>query len=183
MASTELVPWFAWAAPSMLFVMGLGFLVANVKLVIDLLRYHRRKRRALLVWQAAKPRLYGLSLALGVVLGLLIFVKLFVLHRPPQQLFGEAMMFVYFGYALPLSTRILRGFYRLSALGPHCCCVVARGRTRHACLGVACPIACPTPRGTRAPVRRGAAAAPGQGQDPRHPHRGHGVGAGEPPGG
>lgn len=111
MASTELVPWFAWAAPRVLFVMGLGFLVANVKLAFDLLRYRRRKRRALLVWRAAKPQLYGLSLALAVVLGLLIFVKLFVLHRPPQQLFGEAMMFVYFGYALPLSTRILRGFY------------------------------------------------------------------------
>ena len=31
--------------------------------------------------------------------------------RPAAQLFGETMMFVYYGYLLPLSTRIRRGFY------------------------------------------------------------------------
>ena len=106
-----LLPWFAWAAPRLLFLFGLGFLAANLKLIADLLRFQRRKRGALLVWAGAKPRTYGFSLALGVVLGVLIAVKLFIMRRPPDQLFGEAMMFVYYGYAFPLSSRISRGFY------------------------------------------------------------------------
>jgi hypothetical protein len=47
-----------------------------------------------------------------VVLGLLLAFRLFVQHRRVSQLFGETMMFVYYGYALPLSTRIAKGFYR-----------------------------------------------------------------------
>jgi len=30
----------------------------------------------------------------------------------PGQVFGEVMMFLYYGYAFPMSTRISRGFYR-----------------------------------------------------------------------
>jgi hypothetical protein len=97
--------------PRLLFLFGVGFLVANIKLVVDLLRYRSRRRSALLIWETPKPRFYGFSLALGVVLGLLLAFKVVVQHRPPTQLFGEAMMFVYYGYAFPLSTRILRGFY------------------------------------------------------------------------
>ncbi len=95
-----------------LFVLGVGFLAANVKIVVDLLRFQWRKRSALLIWDNPKPRFYGFNLALGVVFGLLLAVKLFVQHRAPGQLFGETMMFVYYGYAFPLSTRISRGFYR-----------------------------------------------------------------------
>ena len=103
---------FAWAAPRLLFVLGLGFLAANLKLTADLVRYQWRKRFALLTWQNPKPRYYGMNLGLGVVLGLLIAYKIFVMKRQPDQLFGEAMMFVYYGYAFPLSARISRGFYR-----------------------------------------------------------------------
>jgi hypothetical protein len=95
-----------------LFLFGVGFLAMNVRGVADLVRYQRRKASALLIWQARKPPAYGFSLALGVVLGLLFAFKLFIQHRPASSLFGEAMMFVYFGYTLPLSTRIARGFYR-----------------------------------------------------------------------
>jgi hypothetical protein len=95
-----------------LFGFGVGFLAANVKLIVDLLRYQARKRSALLIWEAPKPRFYGFCLGLGVVLGFLFAFKLFVQRRPPEQLFGEAMMFVYYGYTFPLSTRISRGFYR-----------------------------------------------------------------------
>ena len=31
MGSETLMPWFAWGAPRLLFVLGLGFLVANLK--------------------------------------------------------------------------------------------------------------------------------------------------------
>ena len=112
MTPDAFVTGFAWLAPRLLFVLGLGFLVANLKLTSDLLRYHWRKRSALLTWHNPKPRYYGLNLGLGVVLGLLIAYKLFVMHRHPNQLFGETMMFVYYGYAFPLSVRISRGFYR-----------------------------------------------------------------------
>jgi len=95
-----------------LFVFGVGFLIANLLVVLDLVRFNLRKRSALLVWQGEKPRFYGFSLALGVMLGLLFAFKLFVQHRPIQTLLGESMMFVYYGYALPLSTRIARGFYK-----------------------------------------------------------------------
>jgi hypothetical protein len=111
MTPDELVPWFAWAAPRLLFVFGVGFLAANLKVVADLLRYQRRRRSALLTWQGPKPRTYGFSLGLGVALGLLLAVKFFMLKWPPDQLFGETMMFLYYGYAFPLSTRISRGFY------------------------------------------------------------------------
>jgi hypothetical protein len=112
MSPDSLLPGFSWIAPRILFVLGLGFLAANLKVTADLLRFHWRKRFALLTWQNPKPRYYGLNLALGVTLGLLIAYKLFVMHRQPDQLFGEAMMFVYYGYAFPLSARISRGFYR-----------------------------------------------------------------------
>jgi len=97
--------------PTVLFVFGVGFLAANLKLIADLLRFRLRKASALLVWQNPKPPYYGFALALGVTLGLLVMVKILILRRPPGQLFGEMMMFVYYGYAFPLSTRIARGFY------------------------------------------------------------------------
>jgi hypothetical protein len=111
MRSEDLVPWFAWLAPRVLLLFGLGFLVANLKLGASLLAYRRRIRTALLVWEGPKPRYFGFSLALGVVLGLLLVVEVVVLRRPPPAIFGEAMMFLYYGYTFPLSTRIRRGFY------------------------------------------------------------------------
>ena len=53
-----------------LFVFGIGFLIANLVVIADLVRFRIRKRSALLVWQGEKPRFYGFSLALGVMLGL-----------------------------------------------------------------------------------------------------------------
>jgi hypothetical protein len=103
--------WIAWLTPRLLLLFGFGFLVANLKLGASLVAYRRRMRSALLVWPGDKPRYYGFSLALGVILGLLLMVEAFVLHRSPRSIFGEAMMFLYYGYTFPLSTRIRRGFY------------------------------------------------------------------------
>lgn len=91
-----------------LILIGVGFLVANARIVVDLLRFRRRSRGALLVWQGPPPPYYGLTLALGLATGLLVVVKVLVVHR---QAFGEIMMFVYFGYLVPSSRRIGRGFY------------------------------------------------------------------------
>ena len=98
--------------PGVLFLFGVGFFVANLKVTADLLRFLSRRSSALLIWQNPKPRYYGFTLALGAILGLLVVFKLFVQGRSPGQVFGEVMMFLYFGYAVPLSTRISRGFYR-----------------------------------------------------------------------
>jgi hypothetical protein len=91
-----------------LLLLGAGFLVANARLALDLLQFRKRRRRALLIWRPPPPPFYGLTLSLGVVTGLLMAFKVLVVRR---QAFGEAMMFVYFGYLVPLSRRIARGFY------------------------------------------------------------------------
>lgn len=91
-----------------LLLLGAGFLVANLLLGVELLRYRRRRRGAVLTWQGPPPPYYGLNLGLGAATGLLVVFKILVAHR---QAFGEAMMFVYFGYLVPLTRRIRRGFY------------------------------------------------------------------------
>jgi hypothetical protein len=103
--------WIAWLTPRLLLLFGFGFLVANIRLGASLVAYRRRMRSALLIWPGDKPKYYGFSLALGVILGVLLMIEAFVLDRSPRSIFGEAMMFLYYGYAFPLSTRIRRGFY------------------------------------------------------------------------
>jgi hypothetical protein len=91
-----------------LLLLGAGFFVANAKLVLDYTRYLKRRPSALLVWPTPKPAYYPMALAIGVALGILVFVKIFVLR---VQAFGETMMFAYYAYLMPLSRRIGRGFY------------------------------------------------------------------------
>ena len=55
MGSENLLPWFAWGAPRVLFVLGLGFLVANLKVAGDLIRYRRHRRATLLTWPGQRP--------------------------------------------------------------------------------------------------------------------------------
>jgi len=98
--------------PRVLQVLGVGFLVANLLLVWDFIRFRRLRSSALLTWPGPRPPYYGLVLAMAVVLGALIFVKLVVQQRPVVEVFGESMMFVYYGYLLPLTVRIGRGFYQ-----------------------------------------------------------------------
>jgi hypothetical protein len=91
-----------------LVVLGVGFLVANARLILEYLTYRRRRRAALFVWSSPKPPYYGTALALGVILGVLVIYKVIYLRR---QAFGEAMMFLYYGYLVPLTLTIRRGFY------------------------------------------------------------------------
>jgi hypothetical protein len=99
-----------------------GFFIANVRVGLELVRWRRRKAAALIVWPAPKPPFFLMSLGIGVMLGLLILLKAYLALRgdPPLSewfrrflgdAFGELMMFVYFGYMLPFSTRITRGLY------------------------------------------------------------------------
>ncbi len=93
---------------AILLLLGVGFLVANARLILDYVRFLRRRRGALLAWPSPKPPYYGMALAIGVVMGLLVFYKLVFLRR---QAFGEGMMFLYYGYLLPLNRQITRGFF------------------------------------------------------------------------
>ena len=106
-------------APQLLLLLGIGFLVANVRAGIDALRFLRRRSSALLTWRGPRPRYYGMQLALGVILGVLLAYDILRLMRAAPamrgrfapQVFGVGMMFVYYGYLVPLSRRIGRGFY------------------------------------------------------------------------
>jgi hypothetical protein len=95
----------------LLVVLGFGFLVANLRLLFNFIRFLKMRSQALLTWPGRRPPFYGLLLALGAVLSVLIVYKLAVLRQHPVQVFGESMMLVYYGYGMPLSLRIGRGFY------------------------------------------------------------------------
>jgi len=110
MNAAPLVSWFAYLAPRVLLLFGIGFLVADVVVALELVRYHRTKRTALLVWGRPTPRYYWANLLLGVILGLLIIAEI-LLKRPTYSLFGEAMMFIYYICLYPLRARIPRGFF------------------------------------------------------------------------
>ncbi len=105
-----------------LYALGAGFLIANLLKLREIGRWWRRRSTAQLVWTGPKPPYYGLMLGIGMALGLLILFKAYVVFRQfdsvaqalpvfGRQAFGELMMFAYYGYMLPLSTRISRGLY------------------------------------------------------------------------
>jgi hypothetical protein len=97
--------------PRLLFVLGVGFFCANVRLLIQFIRFLKIRSSAVLTWPGRRPPFYGLLLAMGAILGLLVIYKLAFLHRHPADVFGESMMMLYYGYGVPLSLRIGRGFY------------------------------------------------------------------------
>lgn len=94
-----------------LFALGVGFFLANLRLLFQFIRFLRLRSSALLTWPGRRPPFYGMLLALGAVLSALIVYKLAVLRWHPAEVFGESMMLVYYGYAMPLSLKIGRGFY------------------------------------------------------------------------
>jgi hypothetical protein len=98
--------------PLLLFVLGIGFMAANLRLLLQFVRFLRLRSTAILTWPAGRPP-YALFFALlGGALAILIIVKLGLQRRPPADVFGESMMLLYYGYAAPMSWRIGRGFYR-----------------------------------------------------------------------
>jgi hypothetical protein len=96
--------------PAALWLLGVGFLVANLRLLGRFLWFRRQRPTAVLTWPG-RPSAYGVSLGFGVLLGALLFMKVVVWNRPLADAFGEGMMFIYYAYAFPLSLRIGHGFY------------------------------------------------------------------------
>jgi hypothetical protein len=97
--------------PTILLVFGLGFFIANLRLLFQFIRFLRLRSSALLTWPGRRPPFYGLLLGLGAVLSLLVVYKLAVLRQRPVDVFGETMMMMYYAYGVPLSLKIGRGFY------------------------------------------------------------------------
>jgi hypothetical protein len=97
--------------PRLLFVLGVGFLFANLRVFLQFIRFLKMRSTALLTWPGTRPPFYGLLLVLGAILSLLILYKLTMLRQRPLDVFPETMMLVYYGYAVPLSLKIGRGFY------------------------------------------------------------------------
>ena len=97
--------------PALLYALGVGFLLANLRILVQFIRFLRLRSSALLTWPGRRPPFYGLLLVLGAILSLLIVYKIALLKQRPVDVFGESMMLLYYTYALPLSLRIGRGFY------------------------------------------------------------------------
>ncbi len=100
------------ALPLLLLLFGVGFLAADARALLLHLQYWRRRRTALLVWSARRPPFYAMQIGIAVALGLLLAYNLLFRLPPLETLFGESMMFAYYAYAVPMSARIPRGFYR-----------------------------------------------------------------------
>jgi len=96
------------------FLLGVGFLAANLRLALEYSRYLTRRRTALLTWRGAKPPYYVMQVALGVFLGVLLMYNVFRVYRgmpADWRLFGQGMMFAYYAYLFPITRNIERGFY------------------------------------------------------------------------
>jgi hypothetical protein len=91
--------------------LGVGFLIANLWIVIQLLQFYRYRASALLTWPARKPPYYRIFLGFGVVFGVLLVVKFVVRGQPLVSGFGELMMLFYYTYLWPMCFRIKRGLY------------------------------------------------------------------------
>jgi hypothetical protein len=98
--------------PIVLYVLGIGFLLANLRVFFQFVRFLRLRSSALLTWPGRRPPFYGLLLGLGAILSLIIVYKIALLKQRPADVFGESMMLLYYTYAMPLSLRIGRGFYQ-----------------------------------------------------------------------
>jgi hypothetical protein len=93
---------------TVLIVLGIGFLFADARLIVEYITFLKRRSTALLTWPSPRPPYYSVAIAIGAVLGFLVVYKLVFLR---QIAFGEQMMFVYYACLVPLSRRISRGFY------------------------------------------------------------------------
>jgi hypothetical protein len=114
MSAQELAP----ALRQALIALGVLFVIVDLKVGAQIFTWWRRRLKAVVTWPGPKPPFYTINLLIGVLLGLLLFFTAYVeitrLHRgwgAAPALFGVGMMFIYYGYLLPLSVRMRRGLY------------------------------------------------------------------------
>jgi len=102
-------------------LLGLGvlFAIVDLKVGAQIYSWWRKRSQAVVTWPGPKPPFYAINLTIGMLLGVLLFLTSYVeigrLQRgwaAAPAMFGVSMMFIYYGYLLPLSTRIRRGLYQ-----------------------------------------------------------------------
>lgn len=115
MSVQELAP----ALRQALLALGVLFTIVDLKVGAQIWSWWRRRSQAVVTWPGPKPPFYVINLTIGMLLGVLLFLTSYVeigrLHRGWEavpSMFGVSMMFVYYGYLLPLTTRIRRGVYQ-----------------------------------------------------------------------
>ena len=101
-----------------LLALGLLFVIVDVKVGTQIYRWWRKRHQAMVTWPGPKPPFFAINLAIGMLLGILMFVTAYVeisrLRRglaAGPSIFGVVMMFIYYGYLVPLSTLIRLGLY------------------------------------------------------------------------
>jgi hypothetical protein len=99
------------AVENLLVVLGVGFLIANLRILAGLVRYRFLRGWAVLTWPGRRPPAYRVFLVLALALLLIIITKVVVQQRGVMSAFGELMMFGYYGVLVPASLRVRRGFY------------------------------------------------------------------------
>lgn len=102
-----------------LLALGVLFTIVDLKVGAQFVSWFRRRSQAVVVWPGPKPPFYVINLTIGMLLGVLLFLTSYVeigrLQRgwgAAPSMFGVAMMFIYYGYLLPLTTRIRPGLYQ-----------------------------------------------------------------------
>jgi hypothetical protein len=95
----------------LLFLLGAGFLVANLRALYDLAWHVRRRETAVVVWPSRRPPFFGVMMLIGAALGVLLVSNFATGNVTVGPMFGEGMMFAYYACVVPLSRRVRRGFY------------------------------------------------------------------------
>ncbi|MFM8533464.1 MAG: hypothetical protein ACKOEC_07710 [Acidimicrobiia bacterium] len=102
-----------------LLALGVLFTIVDIKVGAQFVSWFRRRSQAVVAWPGPKPPFYVINLTIGMLLGVLLFLTSYVeigrLQRgwgAAPSMFGVAMMFIYYGYLLPLTTRIRPGLYQ-----------------------------------------------------------------------
>lgn len=102
-----------------LLALGVLFVLVNVKVGAQVLRWWRMRPHAVVTWPPPRPPFFAINIAIGVLLGVLLFVTAYAEISVQRRglaalpsMFGLSMMFGYYAYLLPLSVRIRRGLYR-----------------------------------------------------------------------
>ena len=95
----------------LLLLLGAGFLVANLRLAVDLALYLQRRRTAQLVWPPRRPPFFPVMLLIGFALAALLVSNIATGNLRFGPIFGETMMLLYYLAVTPLARRVRRGFY------------------------------------------------------------------------
>src|SRR5258708_27233301 len=88
--------------PRILYAIGAAFLLINLQVFYQYVRFRRIQATALLTRGAPRPPLYPLFLWVGAVLAALVFYKPPVLRLHPKYVFVQPVMLRYYVSARPL---------------------------------------------------------------------------------